>query len=218
MRFGPDLSNYQSQFSAEDAQKLVDKQCSFAIIGRQKNNSWATQQRNYLRQVGITTIAEYLISLRGEWPVLFPETKYVAVDVEPGSEFTSEENIDGAVAWIQSQGRIPLIYSARWAWDTCGLTMVTKYAEQGIGLWDANYDGVTDGYVLPTPFGGWTKCVIDQYTADWNDGELGYPIDMNNCEDDFFGPMQAPSADNSTAIKAELEAIKQAVAHIEGLL
>jgi hypothetical protein len=185
MRFGPDLSNYQSQFSAGDAQKLVAKECTFAFIGRQKNNTWADAQRAYLLAAGINHIGEYLISLRGEWPRLFPETKYVAVDVEPGSEFITEIDIDNAIAWIRSQNRTPLIYSASWAWNAVGLTGVTKYSDE-IQLWNAHYDGVTDGFLLPQPFGGWTECVVDQYTADWNDGGLGYPIDMNTCVDGLF--------------------------------
>lgn len=184
--FGPDLSNYQSQFSLADAQRLAKKQCSFVLIGRQKNNVWAHQQRDHLLAAGITNIGEYLISLRGEWPALFTGTKYVAVDVEPGSEFITEADIDKAIQWIHEQGRTPLVYSAEWAWRSLGLSGVTKYGEQGIGLWNAHYDGITDGYALPTPFGGWTRCVIDQYTADWNDGDLGYPLDMNTCEAGFW--------------------------------
>jgi hypothetical protein len=198
MRFGPDLSNYQSQFSAEDAQKLAAKECTFAFIGRQKNNTWAAQQREYLRSAGITHIAEYLISLRGEWPKLFDDTKYVAVDIEPGSEFITEVDIDNAIAWIISEDRTPLIYSASWAWDAVGLTGVTKYAEKGIPLWNAHYDGRTDGFVLPTPFGGWVECAVDQYTASWDDGGLGYPIDMNTCVDSLFIDVQTSRHDSVT--------------------
>lgn len=194
MRFGPDLSNYQSQFSDADARKLRDKQCTFAVIGRQKNNIWAGQMREHLRAAGITELAEYLISLRGEWPVLFAETKYVAVDVEPGSEFVTEQDIDNALQWIRDQGRTPMIYSAAWAWNALGLQAVTKYGTQGVLLWNAHYDGQTNGYELPVPFGGWTRCVLDQYTADWDEGGLGYPLDMNNCADDLFGPPPAPPA------------------------
>lgn len=193
MRFGPDLSNYQAQFSLEDAVKLAAKQCTFAFIGRQKNNGWAKQQRDYLRAAGIENIGEYLISLRGEWPTLFPETKYVAVDVEPGSEFVDESSIDSAITWIIQQGRVPLIYSSAWAWHALGLDALTKYGEQRVLLWNAYYDGVTNGFDLPTPFGGWTRCVLDQYTAAWDDGGLGYPLDMNDADDTLFGPAPEPA-------------------------
>lgn len=188
MLFGPDLSNYQKQLSLEHAEALVAGGCSFAMIGRQARNTYAPIQREHLRRAGITKIGEYLISLGGVWPALFPETTFVAVDVEPGSEFITEADIDAAIGWVREQGRTPLIYSSNWAWRALGLAGLTKYGEQGIPLWNANYDGMTNGFELPAPFGGWTVCAIDQYTDSWQDrAEIPYPLDMNCCDESFWG-------------------------------
>ena len=191
LKFGPDISNYQSWLDQEDVRKLVEYQVSFVAIGRQHTNRWAQQQYDMFAQAGVDpkNIFEYLISLRGVWPNLFPTTRFVAIDVEPGSEFDGEADIDSGIEWVRSVGRTPIIYSSAWAWEALGLQALTKYGEQGIPLWNAHYDGKTDGLVLPTPFGGWTRCAIDQYTDKWNDGGfLEQPIDMNDAEDFFEDP------------------------------
>lgn len=198
MRFGPDISNYQSWLDSEDARKLVEYQVSFVAIGRQITNKWATKQYEMFIEAGIkpSMIFEYLISLGGAWPALFPSTRFVAIDVEPGSEFDTEADIDAGLAFVQQQGRKPIIYSSAWAWEALGLQGLTKYGEQGIPLWNARYDGKTDGLVLPTPFGGWTRCAVDQYTDKWNDGGfLEQPIDMNDCEDFLDEAAPAPAID-----------------------
>lgn len=195
MLFGPDLSNYQKQFSLAHAQTLVRFQVSFAFIGRQWRNDTASVQRQHLIDAGVKSenIGEYLISLGGAWPTLFPTTKWVAIDVEPGSEFTTEADIDNALNWIRSQMRDPLIYSSSWAWDALGLTDVVKYGEQHIPLWNAAYDLNPGNFKLARPFGGWTECAVDQYTDRWQDDPLAipYPLDMNASKDDFW-PSPAP--------------------------
>lgn len=196
MLYGPDLSNYQGQLTAAHARALREAGCSFAIIGRQWRNTFAPLQREHLRAAGIVNIAEYLININGQWPELWPETRYVAVDVEPGSEFVTEDAIDGAIGWIESQGRIPIVYSSSWAWSACGLDAVTKYGERGVLLWNANYDRVANGYALPYPFGGWMTCVIDQYTDAWRDvpDKIPFDLDMNTCEESLWEvASQAPS-------------------------
>lgn len=190
MRFGADVSNYQKQLSYEDCLKLVIKQCSFIAIGRQWSNARAERQWINARAAGIPNVIEYLESVNG-WPELFPETKYVAIAVEKDSGFTNEWEIDNAIRWIRSQGRTPMIYTSNYMWNLLGLQAITKYGEQGVLLWDANYDGVTNGFELPIPFGGWTRCVIDQYTDEWADGAIGYPLDMNDAEDWLFDPAAA---------------------------
>jgi hypothetical protein len=194
MRYGADVSNYQWQFSPSDAEALARLKCSFAFIGRQRVNIWASQQAQYMRDAGIKHIAEYLESVGGAWPELFPETVYVAIAVEYGSEFCDEASIDNALLWVRQQGRIPIIYSSAYMWvERLGLSSLTKYGEEGILLWNAHYDGQTNGYDLPVPFGGWTRCAIDQYTDGWVDGGLAYPLDMNDCEDDLFWDAVAPA-------------------------
>lgn len=205
MLFGPDVSNYQSQFSAADAKALHDTHlCRFVIIGRQLKNKTAQQQARFAFQAGITNIMEYLINVGASWPQLLPATKFVAVDVEPGSEFVTEEKIDEAIEWVRSQGCIPVIYSSSWAWIQLGLQALIKYGEQGVFLWNANYDGLTDGFRLRKPFGGWTHCVIDQYTDKWQDPPFAYPLDMNVVNDDFFAsaldPRVAQARDILTAV------------------
>jgi len=216
-RFGPDLSNYQSDgeghppFSLEDAQKLVAKQCSFVVIGRQARNQWARQQADFCLQAGIQHIAEYLESINGRWPDLFPETKYVAIAVEVGSEFVDEASIDAGVEWVRQQGRTPVIYSSAYMWNLLGLGGLTKYHD--LPLWDAYYDGQANGFALPTPFGGWTECVIDQYTADWNDGGLAYPLDMNECVDTLFvdaAPIPVPAPEQPRRLNVASDADVQA--------
>lgn len=219
MRFGPDISNYQSQFSLADAQLLKAMQCSFIMIGRQWSNKAAAQQAMYAKAAGIEFLLEYWINLGwtqaadGTWSIAYPQpfddTKYISIDVEPGSEFVTVERIREAVAKVKELGRTPRIYSAKGTWDQCGLAGVTEFADAGIELHDAHYDGVTDGYNLPEPFGGWTICVMDQYTDRWQDGGFPYPIDMNNCPDEAFGPA-APAAPVQTPID-----VAGAVVHLD---
>lgn len=188
MLFGADLSNYQWQFSPDDARRLVAMRCSFGWVGRQRVNIWHADQARYLREAGVHHVGEYLINVGDAWPELYPETRIVAIDVEAGGEFVDEASIDNALLWVRQQGRTPIIYSSAYMWqDQLGLDALTKYGEQGVPLWNAHYDGKTDGYDLPRPFGGWTTCVMDQYTDGWVDGGLNYKLDMNDCADGFWG-------------------------------
>lgn len=196
LEFGPDVSNYQDWLTKAHADALVAKQCTFAVIGRQAVNRTAWQQRQAFIDAGIipANIMEYLMNLNGTWPFLFPETRYVAIDVEENSEFITEWDIDNAINWIRQQGREPVIYTSKFYWDSLGLTNVTKYGEQGIKLWNAKYDGRTDGLDLgANSFGGWTRCVLDQYTDRWNDdGVLPFPVDMNDEDGLFDNPVFVP--------------------------
>lgn len=195
-RIAVDLSNYQSQFSLGDARTLKANGVSAVIIGRQaRNRAYEAQQAAAALDAGLTIIGEYWISLGGVWPDPLPESRFIAIDVEPGSEFTTEADIDNALAQVATTGRTPVIYSSRWAWDALGLA-TAKYA--GLTLWNANYDGRADGFALPSPFGGWTTCAIDQYT---DKGALGltYPVDVNAIEDGFWArcaPQQVNDPDH----------------------
>jgi len=191
---GIDISNYQKQFGPLDADCVRMWGGDFIIIGRQANNApYAPGQAQAARNAGLH-IAEYLISLNGAWPELFPETRIVAIDVEPGSEFTTEADIDNAILWVRSQGRTPAIYSSKWAWDALGLAAVTKYGEQGVLCWNAHYDGRSDGFALPLPYGGWTHCDIDQYTEKGRINGIAYDIDLNEARDGLFDAT-APASD-----------------------
>ena len=186
MRLGIDISNYQAEFSREGAQTARLNDASFVIIGRQRNNRiYEAAQAGAALDAGMRIVGEYWISLGGAWPTPLPESKFIAIDVEPGSEFYTEADIDNALAQVATTGLIPVIYSSKWAWDALGLTGVTKYGEQGIALWSANYDGRADGFVLPRPFGGWTECAIDQFTDKGSFG-LSYPVDANAISDEFW--------------------------------
>jgi hypothetical protein len=194
MLYGPDVSNYQSQFNRVHADALAAAGVTFAIIGRQYNNRpYAHAQRQAFADAGIAHIAEYLISLRGEWPQLFDGTRFVAIDVEPGGEFTDEDSIDAAVDFVRVQGREPLIYSSNWAWNALGLANVTKYADAGIRLWNAHYDLNPGNFDLAYPFGGWTRCAIDQFTDRWQGSQaIPFPLDMNAAEDGLFSAPEPP--------------------------
>jgi len=183
--FGADISNYQSQFSAADAQALARAGHTFLMVGRQQQNTRAIWQAEAARAAGLE-VGEYLISLGGTWPEPMPETRYIAVDVEPGSEFYTEQDIDNALAWIATTGRTPVIYSSKWAWDALGLAHVTKYGEQGVLCWNAHYDGQSNGFELPTPYGGWTRCDIDQYTEKGRIYGIDYDLDLNAARDGLF--------------------------------
>ncbi len=183
---GIDLSNFQAQFSRADAAALFANGIEFAFIGRQWQNITAEQQRDFLRLHGIKHIGEYLANVGTDWPRLFPETRYVAVDVESGTDFETEQDIDNALIWIRQQQRIPVIYSSAFMWDALNLGAVTKYGEQGILLWDAHYDGRTDGFELPVTFGGWTRCDIDQYSGNGRIPGIAYELDLNACRNDLW--------------------------------
>lgn len=186
MKFGPDVSNFQPTFSAYEARAIKPHGVTFAFIGRQANNEqFCYRQYGGLRAAGIHNIGEYLISLNGAWPTLFDQTRYVAIDVEPGSEFSTEQNIDTGLQWVRDQGREPLIYSSRWAWDALGLQAITKYGAQGVKLWYASYDIAVSFDISHRPFGGWTHAVMHQYSASWNNAGVG-ELDMNACEDSLW--------------------------------
>lgn len=187
-----DLSNYQKQFSLADARTIKANGVSGVILGRQgANRPYEATQAAAALDAGLTIVGEYWISLGGTWPQALPESKFIAVDVEPGSEFTTEEDIDSALAQIATTGRIPVIYSSKWAWDQLGLT-TTKYAS--LALWDANYDGRADGFALPRRFGGWSACAIDQYTDKGQFG-LSYQVDADAIDDAFWERCFPASAD-----------------------
>lgn len=178
-----DLSNFQKQFGLADAQAIKANGVTGVIIGRQAvNRPYEATEAAAALDAGLTIVGEYWISLNGAWPSPLPESKFIAVDVEPGSEFTTEQDIDNALAAIAGTGRIPVIYTSKWAWDQLGLT-TTKYS--GIALWNANYDGRADGFTLPRPFGGWTVCAIDQYTDKGQFG-LAYQVDADAISDEFW--------------------------------
>lgn len=183
---GPDLSNYQKQFSFANAQTIRANGCTFVILGRQRaNRPYIAQQAAAALDAGLLIVGEYWMSLGGAWPEPLPETKFIAIDVEPGGEFTTEQDIDNALAQVATTGRIPVIYTSAWAWDALGLSGLTKYGEQGIALWNANYDGISDSFALFRPFGGWTTCAIDQYTDKGTFG-LDYGVDANGIADAFW--------------------------------
>lgn len=222
--FGCDISNYQSQFSASDAHALANAGHTFLMVGRQQRNTGALQQAAFARAAGLE-VGEYLISLGGTWPEPMPETRYIAVDVEPGSEFYTEQDIDNALAWIATTGRTPVIYSSKWAWDALGLAGVTKYGEQGILCWNAHYDGQADGFELPTPYGGWTRCDIDQYTEKGRVYGIDYDLDLNAARDGLFtaAPANDPNHEDGydtgiTRLRLEdmLRLIRDEHAHAEG--
>jgi hypothetical protein len=181
-----DLSNFQSQFKSADSEACRAQGVEAVIIGRQRQNrDYEAGQAAATLDAGMRIIGEYWISVGGVWPEPLPESRFIAVDVEPGSEFIDEFAIDNALGRIRSTGRIPVIYSSRWAWDALGLRGVTKYGDQGIALWNAHYDGEADGFTLPYRFGGWEECVIDQFT-DRAEFGIGYPLDENAISDEFW--------------------------------
>lgn len=186
---GCDRANYQAPWRGDYSRALASAGHRFSIIGRQRVNASARDQAAFDAAAGVNPIGEYLMNVGGAWPTPFATTQLIAIDVEPGSEFATEADIDNALLWVRSQGKIPVIYSSAWAWGQLGLDSLTKYGEQGIWLWDANYDGRCDGFELPRAFGGWTHCVIDQFTEHGQVAGVPYELDIDEFEPAIWGQL-----------------------------
>lgn len=224
----PQIASPDERYKAERAimrgyfQKMVDGRVEGIIIGRQRANIWAGAMRELANEVGMQPIGEYLINVGDQWPQPFPESLFIAVDVEPGSEFVTVPDIDNALEFVRSTGKVPVLYGANWAFSQLGLAAVTKWAEAGVALWNAKYDGRADGFALQYPFAGYTTCVIDQFTEQGQVPGVPFVMDFDEIDDAWLATMRLPDLPPSPSlptipIRAQLDAIHAAEAEIRRL-
>lgn len=117
------------------------------------------------------------------------ELAFCAVDVEtPG---ITHKQISEAVEQVAAFKQIPVIYTARYAWEE-----ITGNSEdfRWVRLWNALYDDDPDIDFLAHPFGGWTLASLagEQYANSTPFG--GIDVDFSTFSDEFIRPALADPA------------------------
>lgn len=163
-----DISNYTGVLTAEQV-AFIDANYSGVVIGLQ-NASIARQQQAQLQSVD----RAYYVDLPGR-DLTIPETNaYVFIDIEAGC-FQSQRDVVYQIARIQTAGCRVGIYG-----NTGGNSIPAVMGNANLSqwpLWYANYQLTPpESPTLPTPFNGWTECMMWQ----WSDkGVAGITADLN---------------------------------------
>ena len=186
MTLGFDVAWPQSSFDTDDARALVRARHTVAIVGRQKSNTWAVAQRNAILAGGGTVPGEYWESLRGTNPTPWPDTRFIAVAVEPNSGFITEDAIDLAGEKIDRLGLVKVLYSSHEQMRVLGLLDV-DFEARGWKCWNAKYDGAAGDFTLPRPYCGFTRGVSDQSAVAGQYGQprvpgVNFDIDLDNID------------------------------------
>ncbi len=132
-----DWSNFQPVPSQADCDALLAAGFTGAIVGLQQPGH-ALKQLTALRANGVTVDDCYMES--NPTPAI-PDVSRVWVAVETRSGFTTEDEIDSAIAFIMEAGKLPGIYTSTFMIESLGLeaAFAGKYAN--IPRWYADYDG-----------------------------------------------------------------------------
>ena len=159
-----------------------------------------------------------------EWAYLV----FVAVDVEkvsddPPTEQWTQAHLDESIALLELMGQRPIIYTARYFWNSTGLV------RPDLPLWNAHYG--LDGAPLPVDlgdpgYGGWASCVGHQYQ---NSHDVdGVTVDSNEFADVWLlgmpattgpsVPSEAPVVLQPDVPEAEVERLHRERAELHGLV
>lgn len=184
-----DISNHQPVLHPRTLDVLYEAGVRRVIVGCQYPSSpWppGNADSNFaaLKTDERFMVAAYFESQepRIAWPRISSYASVIdwyAVAFEEGGGCETEAALDKWLAQADKlTGKLTRIYTSKYMWDRLGMT-TTKYAAQGRLLWNAHYDGKADGFEIPYPFGGWTTCIVDQYSGHGFIPALGFEIDLN---------------------------------------
>lgn len=186
----------------DDCAALLAAGRTFALVGLQNNDiPTARQQIIAFRNAGIAVPGVILENCDPAYALgaitdLRVDPWYAIVAAERDSGFTTEDATDRALNEAQQRGLVRVIYTSAEAVNELGLSTVTKWAADGVLLFNAYYflDGDRDEFA-PVDFCGWTQAWMQQTSG----GTVAIPgvatpLDHDYTEATFPMPTVLPPA------------------------
>lgn len=158
-----------------------------------------------LKQDGRFEIAGYLENtpldkvLQHVNPEDLRSMRFIAVAVEEGGGFETQDAIDQQIGWIDAlNGPDAWIYSSPYQWQQLGLEGIAYPTRKG---WCADYDG--DPTTGAPSFGG-CRIVAKQYSSSGHIPGIPFEIDLNEMEED---EVITKITDQAQAVSVALDAL-----------
>lgn len=142
-----------------------------------------------------------------------------AIDCEEqadiGNVAQNTEWIRSAVAELQAENKLAVIYTGAWWWND-NRYMGGSTAFASLPLWNADYDGVPDLSEW-TPYGGWTGLIGKQYSDSTT--VCGEVVDLDVFDEaQLVPPPQPPPQNPQPDVQQQLDALAARVTALEGSL